>query len=132
MKRIHLFAVAAVAALALVLTPAALAQAPAAPPAPVVQPVDPAADTAASVAAPFVQQEAAKYPVILTILTVIGFARTFAKPVFTVIENQIHPDPTGAALAAAEAGPLWKSIAWALDFLFSVKLHLVSAPAPAK
>ena len=85
------------------------------------------ADTTGAVVAPFVSGLVIKFPWIMTILAVMGTARAVAKPLFSAIEAGLGPDNAFAKrLAAAESGPIYKSIVWLLDFFFSVKVHLVT------
>jgi len=84
------------------------------------------ADTTGAIVAPFISGLAVKYPWILTVLAVMGTARAFAKPTFTLIESSLGPDNAFAKkLASAESGPIYKSLSWLLDFFFSIKSHLL-------
>ncbi len=85
------------------------------------------ADTTGAVVAPFIQGFAGTHPWLLTLLTIMATVRVVAKPMFSAIEAGMGPDSAAAKkLAAAEAGPIYKGIAWLLDFLFSIKAHLLT------
>jgi len=85
------------------------------------------ADTTGAIVAPFIQNLAATHPWILTILAIMATARAVAKPLFSAIEASLGPDNAFAKkMQTAEAGPIYKGVVWLLDFLFSVKVHLVT------
>ena len=85
------------------------------------------ADTTGAIVAPFISGLVVKFPWIMTILAVMGTARAVAKPLFSAIEASLGPDNAFAKkMQAAEAGPVYKGFVWLLDFLFSVKVHLVT------
>jgi hypothetical protein len=84
------------------------------------------ADTTGAIVAPFISGLVVKFPWIMTILAVMGTARAVAKPLFSAIEAGLGPDNAFAKkLAAAESGPIYKSLSWLLDFFFSIKSHLL-------
>ena len=57
----------------------------------------------------------------------MGTARVIAKPLFSAIEAGLGPDNSFAKkMEASKSGTVYKAIAWALDFFFSIKSHLVT------
>lgn len=88
------------------------------------------ADTSGAVAASLIQSFANTHPWVATFLAVMAVARAIAKPLFSLFESSLGADNAIAKkLAAAESGSIYKGISWALDFLLSVKLHLIAPPA---
>lgn len=84
------------------------------------------ADTTGAVVAPFIQAFAVSHPWLLTLLAIMATVRVVAKPLFSAIEAGMGADSAAAKkMQAAESGPIYKGVAWMLDFLFSVKSHLL-------
>ena len=84
------------------------------------------ADTTGAVVAPFIQGFAGTHPWVLTLLAIMATVRVVAKPLFSAIEAGLGPDSAAEKkMLAAQSGPIYKGIAWLLDFLFSVKSHLL-------
>jgi len=87
--------------------------------------IDPgsAAGLAVGVVDSFLNGLAGKYGWITTVVMVIGTLRLLFKPIFSAIENAVANDPAKcAALQKFEAGPIYKAIAFVLDFGASIKL----------
>jgi len=85
------------------------------------------AEISGAIVAPFIQNLAATHPWILTILAIMATARSIAKPLFSAVEASLGPDNAFAKkMQAAKSGPVYKGVVWLLDFLFSVKVHLVT------
>ena len=80
------------------------------------------ADTAGAVATPLVAGLALKYPVILTILAVMGTLRFFAKPIVSMVEAYVKSTADDAAMFKVEASLPFKWACWLLDFFASVKI----------
>lgn len=86
------------------------------------------AEISGAMVAPFIQTLAATHPWILTLLAVMATARSVAKPLFSIVESSLGPDNAFAQkLKVAESGPIYRGVAWLLDFLFSIKVHLVTS-----
>jgi hypothetical protein len=66
-----------------------------------------------------------QYPILATVLMAIGVFRLVFKPLMTFIHAVVAATPTpadDAAVAQFEAGPIYKALAWFVDFAFSIKL----------
>jgi hypothetical protein len=82
-----------------------------------------APDDPSAAATSFIAGLSAKYPAIITILTVIGILRVLFKPIMSAIETAVANDPNKAkALQTFEGGTVFKIISWVLDFGASIKL----------
>ena len=69
----------------------------------------------------FVQQ----YPILAQIVAVMVISRGIFKPLFTFLHSVADATPTqkdNAALAKVEASPVYKAIAFVLDWTLSIKL----------
>lgn len=65
------------------------------------------------------------YPVIATILMVIGVARMIFKPFFSFMQAVVDATPSAndnEILAKVEASKVYKAIAYAFDWFGSIKL----------
>lgn len=92
-----------------------------------------AEDAVAEVASSFIVGFAVKYPWLVTVFTVIGILRVLFKPIMSVIEKAVANDPTKLAhLQSFEGGPVFKAIAWVLDFGASIKLKPAISNTVAK
>jgi hypothetical protein len=68
---------------------------------------------------------AEKYPIILTIASIIGMARLILKPLMTFAHSLVAVTPTerdNELLKRAEESAIYKGLVWVLDFVFSLKL----------
>lgn len=67
----------------------------------------------------------AQYPVVGSILIVIGGLRVVFKPIFSVwrayVEYTVSPSDN-LILDKVEASPIYKGVAWLLDFFGSIKI----------
>ena len=66
-----------------------------------------------------------KYPVVGTILMVVGVARAIFKPIMSVAAAYVKATPSlkdDAAFEGVEGSKIYKSIAWFLDYTLSIKL----------
>ncbi|TXH43497.1 MAG: hypothetical protein E6Q97_34040 [Desulfurellales bacterium] len=75
--------------------------------------------------APIVQSLAQKYPWVLSLLMIIGISRLALKPVFAVAMRYMELEPNPEKRAKVEkllASRAWKTFAFAVDYIFSVKL----------
>lgn len=73
----------------------------------------------------FVPALAAKYPVIVSVLFVMGVLRAVFKPIFAVLEAYVAATPNkadDAALAEVEASGAYKAVQFVLDYVASIKL----------
>lgn len=73
---------------------------------------------------------AEKYPIILTIVAIMGMARVILKPLMTFLHAVAEATETtkdNEYLAKAESSAIYKGLHWVLDFAFSLKL-----PKPVK
>lgn len=67
----------------------------------------------------------AQYPVVSSILVVVGALRLVFKPVMTAIQAIVAVTPSkkdDEVLAKAEASSIYKAIVWVIDYLASIKL----------
>lgn len=79
----------------------------------------------AAVATSFIVGIAAKYPILLTVLSVIGVLRTLVKPIMSFLHQRAGETIDTAddeRLAKAESSWWFKTIAYVLDWTASVKL----------
>lgn len=124
----------------LLLTLGALAQD--APPA---VPIDPAPEISPGVAdaiSKFLVPLVAKYPVLATIIAVLGTCRLLLKPTFTWLHSVVQATPTTKDdewLQKAESSAWFRWLSYGLDYVASIKLihpkataTVASTPAPAK
>jgi hypothetical protein len=68
---------------------------------------------------------AGQYPIIATLLMVIGALRVVFKPIFSVLRAYVEFTPNPAdnlALDSVEGSKVYKGIVWFLDFFASVKI----------
>lgn len=66
-----------------------------------------------------------KFPVITTILMVMGTLRAIAKPLSTFVHEVVKATPTAKDdefVAKIEASKVYSSLHWALDYFTSIKL----------
>jgi len=73
-----------------------------------------------------------KYGWLTTVILIVGSLRILFKPVMLALENYVRQTPSpndDERLAKFEAGPVYKIIAFLLDFGASIKLPLVSPPS---
>lgn len=110
---------ATLAALALItLAVCASAQDPAAvlPPEP-----SPSGDAVAS----FLGNLVAKYPWLALVISILGGARLWLKPLFSFLHAFVQSTPTTKDdewLAKAETSKVFKAVNWVADYVFSIKL----------
>jgi len=72
-----------------------------------------------------VQSMAAKFPVILAILAMMGVFRAILKPVFVCLKSitlAIPGEKDDIFLNKVESSSIYKGLVFALDYLFSIKL----------
>lgn len=75
--------------------------------------------------APFIQSFATKYPIILNIFVFVGIFRILMKPIMALIIKYVELNPDPAKRAKVEAllqSRGWQTVAFAIDYIFSVKL----------
>lgn len=75
--------------------------------------------------AAFIKDMADKYPVVLSIISVMGMARLFLKPVMTFLHEIVLITPSkkdNELLKKAEESKASKSLKFVLDYLFSLKI----------
>jgi len=68
---------------------------------------------------------AQKYPIIVAILSVIGFLRVIFKPLFTflhAIADATKSTKDNAILASVEDSKVYKAVVFVLDYIASIKL----------
>lgn len=76
---------------------------------------------------------ATRFPWLVTVLLVMGGLRMVFKPVMLAVEWYVKQTPGEAddvAIMKFQAGPIYKVLSIALDFLASVKLPVVKKPQP--
>ena len=74
---------------------------------------------------PILQTLVTKYPWLLTVLTFIGISRLLMKPIFTLAISYLQLQPNPEKLQKVQAlmnSKLWKTFAFIVDTVFSVKL----------
>ncbi len=74
---------------------------------------------------PLIQSMSVKYPVIVSIIAVMGTLRIIFKPIMSVLHAYVESTETlkdDEKLAKAEASKYYKAIAWLVDFFASYKL----------
>lgn len=74
---------------------------------------------------PQLEALAAQYPVLASILFIIGVARLVLKPVFSILRTIVEATPSqsdNALLDNVEKSVPMRAVMYALDWLFSVKL----------
>lgn len=73
----------------------------------------------------FVEPLVVKYPVLATVLMLIGILRAIFKPIVTYLENRAAATPDTAddeKIKAVEASGWYRALAWVLDFGASIKV----------
>ena len=73
----------------------------------------------------FIAGFAAKYPIILTILSIMGMARLILKPLMTFLHEMVVVTETtkdNEILDKVEASKIYKGLLFVLDYAFSLKL----------
>ena len=68
---------------------------------------------------------AQKYPIILTIVSIMGMARVILKPLMTLLHTVVKETETtkdDTFLASLEESAVYKGIVWLLDYAISLKL----------
>lgn len=83
----------------------------------------------------FITNLAAKYPVVATVLTIMGSARLWMKPVSSIVHQIVELTPSKrddgaltAVLAFFNENPVGRFLAYLFDWLLSVKIQKPSAP----
>jgi len=72
-----------------------------------------------------VQGLAAKFPIILSVFIVMGVSRSILKPLFVFLNAAVASTPSlkdDELLKKVEGSSVYKSLVFALDYLFSIKL----------
>ena len=88
------------------------------------QDAQPTAGSDAALAAPFIVNLAQSHPWVLTLVSIMGALRFFFKPLVSLVEAWVKstPSPTDDEFVEkVEASKAWKTIAWLIDLLASIK-----------
>jgi hypothetical protein len=97
----------------------------------ITNPVEPGLTVEPSAFQPLFDGLAGKNGWLTTVVLVIGSLRLVFKPVMVAIENYVKQTPNpadDARIAKFEAGPVYKLVAFVLDFGASIKLPAIVAP----
>jgi len=68
-----------------------------------------------------------QFPIVMTILSVVGLLRFVFKPVMAIVENVVAETPSkkdDEALAKFKTSKVYSVLVWIVDLLSSVKLKL--------
>ena len=86
----------------------------------------PSPDSVAIATAPLVERLATQYPLLTTILMLVGAVRAILKPLFSALEANAS---TAATARRIEESTWFRIVAWLLDYTVSVKVRALSSPA---
>ncbi len=87
------------------------------------------ADSLGAVLAPLVSALGGKFGAVVQGLTVMAVLRTLFKPIMAALEAAVADNPTQAVrLLQFERSTAFRAVAFVLDLLTSIKLHLVTPP----